>query len=84
MGSGAVKTTQPYGVLVGDAYLVLPDRTKATSNTLTSGMLGVWPDRPVSEVAVCMSVPAPVSGQYEFVVTANGVKPKPKGLKFGL
>jgi hypothetical protein len=78
------RTTAKYGVNVGDAYLVVPGGTKIGSASLTSSVLAVYPGRPVRDVATCMMVPAPTAGRYTFVVTANGVTPKPKGLKFDL
>ena len=72
------ETTATYGVNAEDAYLVLPDGSKSGSLSLTGSVLAVYPGQPVSDVAACMTVPAPASGTYRFVVTANGVTPKPK------
>ena len=81
---GTAETTTPHGVNVGAAYLVLPDGSKSGSSSLTGSVLAVSPNQPVHGVAACMSVPAPASGTYRFVVTANGVNPKPRGFEFHL
>ena len=81
--SGTAETTRQYGAGFGEAYLVLPDGRTSGSSSLTGG-LAVYPNQPVHDVAACMTVPAPAAGTYRFVVTADRVKPKPRGFEFNL
>ena len=68
----------------GDATLILPDGTAIGSESLTSSVYALSPNRPEHGVAACFSVPVPAVGSYTLVVTAANIDPDPPGLTFQL
>jgi hypothetical protein len=79
-GTALTTAPSPGGVGFGEAYLVLPDGTKAGSSSLDGYIHVLGTDQPQRDIPVCFTVAGPISGEYRFIATAVGVEPDPEGL----
>lgn len=78
--TGSATSSSEFPLGYGTARLTLPDGTDLASDSLWGVIYLLDPGETLHEVRACFSVPAPVSGAYQFSITYEGSETFPDPL----